>query len=76
MFFFNIKFFLDVHAFLNVVAYSPLQFIMKTIFFTELLESFKIFTFLNVLGSNVADQRSYPVDVVSETHHADDFNEN
>ena len=74
--FFNVKFFANVDALLNVVGDAPLKLIRKTVLIAQLLKSFVVFPLFEVLRPNVADEGSDPINVVSETHHRKYLNEN
>lgn len=75
VFFFDIELFPDINALFDIVTDSPLQLYGEAVFFTQLFESFEVFAFLEVLGPNVTDQGADPVDVVGQTHDADNFDE-
>ena len=72
---FDVELFPDINALFDIVTDSPLQLYGEAVFFTQLFESFEVFAFLEVLGPNVTDQGADPVDVVGQTHDADNFNE-
>lgn len=75
MFLLDVELLPDVDTFLDIVADPPLQFIGKTVFLAELFEGLEVFALFDVLGTDIADEGAYPVDVIGETHDTDDFYE-
>ncbi len=71
----DVELFSYVDTLLDVVADPPLQVVRKGVFLAELFEGLEVFALLDVLGSDIADERADPVDVVGEAHDTDDFYE-
>jgi hypothetical protein len=75
LFLFDIEFFTNVDTFLDIVVDAPLNFGLKLILVSQLLEGFEVLAFLKVLSADVTDECSNPIDVVGQTNNTDYFNE-
>lgn len=72
----HIKLLANIDTLLNVIVNFPLNFRRQLVLVSQLLESLKVLAFLQVLSTDVANQSTDPVDIVSQTNHANNFNKN
>lgn len=72
---FVVELFSDVGRFFDVIVDAPLEVLRDVIFACEFAEDFEVFAFLNILGSDIADEGTDAVDVVGETNAGDHFDE-
>ena len=69
----EVKLLPNIDALLNIVINLLLELIRQLILIRKLLKCLIILALLNILGTDITNQRTDSVDIIGQTHHAKDL---
>jgi hypothetical protein len=73
IFLLEVKLLPNINALLDIVIDLLLELVGQLVFIRQLLKCLIIFALLNILRTDITNQRTDSVDVIGQTHHAKDL---